>query len=91
MFGTGILKGLQVTLKHFTDSFIDDRKKIPSRYEDSIQLDKNRRIMDQPITQEGLLTIQYPEERRLLPERFRYFGQVGVTRVCQEDAGITLL
>jgi len=28
--------------------------------------------MDQPITQEGLLTIQYPEERRLLPERFRY-------------------
>jgi NADH-quinone oxidoreductase subunit I len=72
MFGTGILKGLQVTLKHFTDSFIDDRKKIPSRYEDSIQLDKGRRIMDQPITQEGLLTIQYPEERRLLPERFRY-------------------
>ena len=72
MFGTGLLKGLGVTLKHFSDTFKDDRTKVPSRYQDSIQLDKQRRIMDQPITQEGLLTIQYPEERRLLPERFRY-------------------
>jgi formate hydrogenlyase subunit 6/NADH:ubiquinone oxidoreductase subunit I len=40
--------------------------------EDSIKIDDSRRIIDQPITQEGLLTIQYPEERRLLPERFRY-------------------
>ncbi|MFN3978937.1 MAG: NuoI/complex I 23 kDa subunit family protein [Caldilinea sp.] len=72
MFGTGLLKGLGVTLKHFTDTFTDDRRKEPSRYEGSIQLDDKRRIIDQPITQEGLLTIQYPEERRLLPERFRY-------------------
>ena len=72
MFGTGLLKGLGVTLKHFTDTFTDDRKKVPSRYQDSIQLDNRRRIMEQPITQEGLFTIQYPEERRLLPERFRY-------------------
>ncbi|GIK72651.1 MAG: hypothetical protein BroJett021_16390 [Chloroflexota bacterium] len=72
MFGTGLLKGLGVTLKHFTDTFTDDRRKEPSRYEGSIQIDDKRRIIDQPITQEGLLTIQYPEERRLLPERFRY-------------------
>lgn len=72
MFGTGLLKGLGITLKHFTDTFTDDRRKTPSRYEDSIKLDDRRRIIDQPITQEGLLTIQYPEERRLLPERFRY-------------------
>jgi len=31
MFGSGILKGLQVTLKHFTDTFTDARKKMPSR------------------------------------------------------------
>ena len=72
MFGTGLLKGLGITLKHFTDTFTDDRRKEPSRYEGSIKLDDKRRIIDQPITQEGLLTIQYPEERRLLPERFRY-------------------
>lgn len=72
MFGTGLLKGLGITLKHFVDTFADDRKDVPSRYEDSIQLDDRRRIIEQPIDQEGLLTIQYPEEKRLLPERFRY-------------------
>ncbi len=72
MFGTGLLKGLGITLKHFTDTFADDRRKEPARYEGSIQIDDRRRVIDQPITQEGLLTIQYPEERRLLPERFRY-------------------
>lgn len=72
MFGTGLLKGLGVTLKHFVDSYKDDLSKEPSRYAGSIDLESNRRIMNQPIEQEGLLTIQYPEEKRLLPENFRY-------------------
>ena len=72
MFGSGLLKGLGITLKHFTDTFNDDRQKVPSRYQDSRDLGDGRRIIEQPITQEGLLTIQYPEEKRLLPERFRY-------------------
>lgn len=72
MFGSGLLKGLGVTLKHFNDTYKDDRKKVPSRYEDSIQLDKNRRLLRQPATQEGIFTIQYPEEKRMLPERFRF-------------------
>ncbi len=72
MFGSGLLKGLGVTFKHFKDTFADDRQKTPSRYEDSVDLGQGRRIMEQPITQDGLLTIQYPEEKRLLPERFRY-------------------
>ena len=72
MFGTGLLKGLGVTLKHFTNTYTDDRKKVPSRYEDSIDLGDGRRIMHQPVDMEGLITIQYPEERRMLPERFRY-------------------
>jgi NADH-quinone oxidoreductase subunit I len=72
MFGTGLLKGLGITLKHAIDTFTDDRASVPSRYRDSIILDDKRRIIEQPIEQEGLLTIQYPEEKRLLPERFRY-------------------
>lgn len=72
MFGSGLLKGMGITLKHFMDTFADDAKDVPSRYQDSIQLDGKRRIIEQPITQEGILTIQYPEEKRLLPERFRY-------------------
>jgi NADH-quinone oxidoreductase subunit I len=72
MFGTGLLKGLGITFKHLLDTYRDDRKNVPSRYEDSIDLGNGRRVIEQPIDQEGLLTIQYPEERRLLPERFRY-------------------
>ncbi len=72
MFGSGLLKGLGVTLKHFVDSYKDDQQEIPSRYEGSLNLGNSRRIINQPVDQEGLLTIQYPEERRLLPENFRY-------------------
>ena len=78
MFGSGLLKGLGITLQHFTDTFADDRKEVPSRYEDSVKLDKARRVVQQPIDQEGLMTIQYPEERRLLPERFRYIPNAGL-------------
>jgi len=72
MFGTGLLKGLGVTLKHALDTFEDDRDSVPDRYKGSLDLGNNRRVIQQPIDQEGLLTIQYPEEKRLLPERFRY-------------------
>lgn len=72
MFGSGLIKGLGITLKHAMDTFTDDRKEVPSRYADSVKLSNNRRIIEQPMSQEGLLTIQYPEEKRLLPERFRY-------------------
>jgi len=72
MFGTGLLKGLGVTLKHFTNTYNDDRSKVPSRYEDSIDLGGRHKIVDQPSDMAGLITIQYPEEKRMLPERFRY-------------------
>jgi NADH-quinone oxidoreductase subunit I len=72
MFGTGLLKGLGVTFKHFVNSYKDDLGKVPSRYEGSVDLGTNRRIINQPLDQEGLFTIQYPEEKRLLPEAFRY-------------------
>lgn len=72
MFGAGLLKGMGVTLRHAVETFRDDGRQTPSRYEDSHISGKNRRIIEQPIDQQGLLTIQYPEEKRLLPERFRY-------------------
>jgi NADH-quinone oxidoreductase subunit I len=85
MFGTGLLKGLGITLKHALDTFKDDNKSVPSRYQDSIILDNRRRIIEQPIEQEGLLTIQYPEEKRLLPERFRYIPMLIWDTQEQED------
>ena len=69
MFGSGIVKGLGVTLKHMVETFADDVKKIPSRY---AGLADNRTFIDQPWDEEGLFTIQYPDEKRLIPERFRF-------------------
>lgn len=85
MFGSGLLKGLGITLKHAMDTFTDDRKAVPSRYVDSIKLDSQRRIMEQPVNQEGLLTLQYPEEKRLLPERFRYIPMLIWDTETNED------
>lgn len=85
MFGSGLLKGLGITLKHAIDTFTDDRKDVPSRYVDSKKLDNGRRIIEQPISQEGLLTIQYPEEKRLLPERFRYIPMLIWDTATGED------
>ncbi len=85
MFGTGLLKGLGITLKHALDTFADDRKHVPSRYQDSVKGGNGRRVIEQPITQEGILTIQYPEERRLLPERFRYIPMLIWDTQANED------
>ena len=85
MFGTGLLKGLGVTLKHALDTFEDDRESVPDRYRGSLELGNNRRVIQQPIDQEGLLTIQYPEEKRLLPERFRYIPMLIWDSEKQED------
>jgi NADH-quinone oxidoreductase subunit I len=72
MFGTGLLKGLGITFKHLVDTYKDDMQSTPARYQGSDDRGKSLKVIDQPVDQEGLLTIQYPEERRLLPERFRY-------------------
>jgi NADH-quinone oxidoreductase subunit I len=68
MFGSGVLKGLGVTLKEFVSTYIDDIKQIPSRYAGG------REELDQSNApaQTGLFTVQYPEEHRKLGERFRY-------------------
>lgn len=83
MFGSGLLKGLGVTMKHFVDTFVDDFQKVPSRYANSQEIDGKRLVMRQPQNQEGLLTIQYPEEKRIVPERFRYIPML----LWDTDAG----
>jgi len=70
MFGKGILKGLSVTWKHFWETYLDDivwllrgRKRYYS--EEGI---KHRSSKDA----RGIFTVQYPEERLIIPEEFRY-------------------
>jgi len=78
MFGSGVLKGLGVTLRQFVATYIDDFKQIPSRYAGG------RKLLDQTeVPPEGLFTVQYPEERRKVAERFRYIPML----IYEADTG----
>lgn len=79
MFGTGLLKGLGVTFKRLADTYVDDVKHIPSRYA------YGRDAIRQTPDEKGLFTIQYPEEKRQLPERFRYIPMLIYDTPKQED------
>lgn len=68
MFGSGVLKGLGVTLKHFIETYLDDIR----------WLGKQRYYTKEGIAHRsssnarGIFTIQYPEEKMILPEEFRF-------------------
>ncbi len=81
MFGSGVLKGLGVTLKEFVATYVDDVKKIPSRYAGG------KEELDQTAAsaQNGIFTVQYPEERRKLSERFRYIPMLVYEPETGED------
>lgn len=68
MYGSGIIKGMGVTLKHFLASFVEDYRYMlkGGRY-----TDQHIAIRQGPKTT-GIFTVQYPEEKLPLPENFRY-------------------
>ena len=70
MFGRGIVSGLKVTWKRFWDTYLDDIVWLlrgQRRYysEEGV---KHRSSKDA----RGIFTVQYPEERLVIPEEFRY-------------------
>jgi len=67
MYGRGILKGLGVTLKHFFDTYIDDLRYGMRKY--TTQDNFNTR---QGPKAQGAFTVQYPDEKLAVPERFRF-------------------
>jgi NADH-quinone oxidoreductase subunit I len=66
MYGWGILKGLGVTLKHFVETFWDDIRWLGKRY-----FNEEALAVRQGAKARGIFTVQYPEERLILPEEFR--------------------
>jgi NADH-quinone oxidoreductase subunit I len=64
--GSGILKGLAVTLKRFINTYIDDLKWIGKRYNTPEGI-SHRSSKDG----RGIFTVQYPEEKLPVPEEFR--------------------
>ena len=67
MYDLGILRGLGVVFKHFIDSYTDDIKWLGRRYYNPEAL-----AVRQGPQAAGIFTVQYPEERLVTPEEFRF-------------------
>lgn len=67
MYGLGILKGLGVTIKHFIDTYVEDVRYLGRGY-----LRKEDFHVRQGLKAKGIYTVEYPEEKIAVPERFRY-------------------
>jgi NADH-quinone oxidoreductase subunit I len=66
MYGLGILKGLGVTLKHFVNTYVDDLK-YAGKKAGLTQFEAR-----QGLRAEGVYSVQYPDEKLAVPERFRF-------------------
>ena len=68
LFGTGILKGLGYTLKHFLMTYAEDIKYLGRK---SGVAGTARAVRRQNPKARGLVTIEYPKEKAPMPENFR--------------------
>jgi len=67
MTGVGVVRGMLVTLWHFILSYVEDLKRFPRRYR------PDKTAVRQTVGERGVFTVQYPEERLKVWERFRVF------------------
>lgn len=66
MYGRGILRGLGVTLRHFVNTYVDDLRYGFQKYS------KDNFEVRQGMKAQGSFTVQYPDEKLAVPERFRF-------------------
>ena len=66
MYGLGILKGLGVTFKHFINTYVDDLRYAGKK------IGLTNFEARQGLKAEGIFTVQYPDEKIAVPERFRF-------------------
>ncbi len=67
MYGIGVVKGLLVTLKRFVETYVDDIKRGKGRY-----YTQEGVAYRSSAESRGLFTVQYPEEKLITPEEFRF-------------------
>jgi NADH-quinone oxidoreductase subunit I len=67
MVGSELLRGLGITMKHFVETYLDDLKWLGKpRYS------QERAVVRSSLEAKGAFTVQYPEEKLVTPEEFRY-------------------
>lgn len=64
MYGSGVIKGMLVTGKHFLETYLEDIRYLGRRSE-SFDIRQGAKAR-------GVFTVQYPEERLPVPEEFRF-------------------
>ena len=67
LFGSGILKGMGVTLKHFVNTYAQDMLYALNK----TGLKEARPLRRQNPKNHGMVTVEYPKERLPMPENFR--------------------
>ncbi|WP_119066802.1 4Fe-4S binding protein [Aggregatilinea lenta] len=67
MYGTGIWRGMWITLRHFVNTYVDDVKWGFQRH-----VPPEAFPVRQGLQGRGSFTVEYPEEKIAVPERFRF-------------------
>ncbi len=67
MYGQGIAKGLLITFKHFINTYVDDLRYGLKKYNNDDNFETR-----QGMKTKGAFTVQYPDEKIAVPERFRF-------------------
>lgn len=68
MYGAGFAKGMWVTMRHFIATYVDDLRYGFRKYAKSA----NNFEVRQGTRAKGAFTVQYPDEKIAVPERFRF-------------------
>ncbi len=67
MYGIGLVRGMGITIKHFVATYVDDLRWFGRRY-----YNPEAFAVRQSSEAQGIFTVQYPEEKLITPEEFRY-------------------
>ncbi len=85
MYGLGILKGMGVTLKHFLDTYVEDLKFLGKGKFTNESFQVRQGSTGKNL---GLFTVEYPEEKIAVPERFRFVPFLVMNNLdAEEDPG----
>jgi len=68
MLGWGVVKGLGVTFRHFYETYVEDVKYLMNIRGTDTTLLEYRMAPES----KGIYTMQYPKEKPVIPERFRF-------------------
>jgi NADH-quinone oxidoreductase subunit I len=81
MNGSGFLKGMMVTFRHFVETYVDDVRYGFRKYAPEMNNFEER----QGTKGRGATTVQYPDEKLAMPERFRFVPFLVVEDFDRDD------